>query len=229
MNYQLELVAKMLTKHTSQSDFLPYYYTIINLCLCLLYRYKQASCWGEKGGQTGWRFVTEATLIESSCRSDDINVSRDVTFAQHLKRLSRALGLSCLIVCWISYDKQTGLVVVGGKRGSGGWECTRLLGPDPPPDPDAFANYHFVYFREDRRVSLESRSGYCWFWLIWGKLFHPPSDRHWADAAGLRTIKCVRCSSSATRQNTTGQSRYLDHHQSSASQLCASCGIWTWL
>lgn len=85
-----------------------------------------------KRGQTGRRFVTEATLIYSSRRSDSVNVSRDVTFPQHLKRLLRALILSCLIVCWISYDKQT-RVVVGGERGSGGgggygWECTPLLG-----------------------------------------------------------------------------------------------------
>lgn len=77
-------------------------------------------------GQTGRRFVTEATLIYSSLRSlkssssyDRLNVSRDVTFPQNLKRLSRALILSCLIVCWRSYDKQT-RVVVGGERGLGG-------------------------------------------------------------------------------------------------------------
>lgn len=69
-----------------------------------------------KGGPAGKRFVTEATLIYSSRRSDGINVSRDDTFAQHLKSLSWALVLSCLIVWWISYDKQTGLVVGGGKE-----------------------------------------------------------------------------------------------------------------
>lgn len=79
-----------------------------------------------KGGQTGRRFVTEATLIYSSRRAlkssssyDRLNVSRDVTFPQNLKRLLRALILSCLIVCWRSYDKQT-RVVVGGERGLGG-------------------------------------------------------------------------------------------------------------
>lgn len=79
-----------------------------------------------KGGQTGRRFVTEATLIYSSWSSlknsssyDRLNVSRDVTFPQNLKRLLRALILSCLIVCWRSYDKQT-RVVVGGERGLGG-------------------------------------------------------------------------------------------------------------
>lgn len=79
-----------------------------------------------KGGRTGRRFVTEATLIYSSPRSlksgsgyDRLNVSRDVTFPQNLKRLLRALILSCLIVCWRSYDKQT-RVVVGGERGLGG-------------------------------------------------------------------------------------------------------------
>lgn len=78
-----------------------------------------------KGGQTGRRFVTEATLIYSSLCSlkssssyDRLNVSRDVTFPQNLKRLLRALILSCLIVCWRSYDKQT-RVVVGGERGLG--------------------------------------------------------------------------------------------------------------
>lgn len=78
-----------------------------------------------KGGQTGRRFGTEATLIYSSRRSlkssssyDRLNVSRDVTFPQNLKRLLRALILSCLIVCWRSYDKQT-RVVVGGERGLG--------------------------------------------------------------------------------------------------------------
>lgn len=101
-------------------------------------------------GQTGRRFVTEATLIYSSWRSDSVNVSRDVTFPQHLKRLLRALILSCLIVCWISYDKQT-RVVVGGELGMGGggcgWEFTPALGNALPPDPDAFANDLFVYFR----------------------------------------------------------------------------------
>ena len=85
-----------------------------------------------KGGETGRRFVTEATLIYSSRRSlkssssyDRLNVSRDVTFPQNLKRLLRALILSCLIVCWRSYDKQT-RVVVGGERGLGWREGLRM-------------------------------------------------------------------------------------------------------
>lgn len=82
-----------------------------------------------KGEQTGRRFVTEATLIYSSRRSlkssgsyDRLNVSRDVTFPQNLERLLRALILSCLIVCWRSYDKQTRVVVGvlgGGSFGRG--------------------------------------------------------------------------------------------------------------
>lgn len=168
-----------------------------------------------KGWQTGKRFVTEATLIYSSRCSDSINVSRDVTFRQHLKRLLRALILSCLIVCWISYDKQT-RVVVGGERGVG-WSGGLRRGmhsatrPALPPDPDAFANYLFVYFRGLQNVTLELRSRLSlqtsriagllhWNWLIWGELFHPPLslvcllaqknaypplERHWTDAAGL--------------------------------------------
>ena len=108
-------------------------------------------------GQTGRRFVTEATLIYSSLHSlkssssyDRLNVSRDVTFPQNLKRLLRALILSCLIVCWRSYDKQT-RVVVGGERGLGGGAADgnvlQCSGPALPPDPDASANYLFVYFR----------------------------------------------------------------------------------
>lgn len=121
-----------------------------------------------KGGQTGKRFVTEATLIYSSRRSlksssyDRLNVSRDVTFPQNLKRLLRALILSCLIVCWRSYDKQT-RVVVGGERGLGGeglWMGTYSAAQSAlPPDPDAFANYLFVYFRGVQNASLELRSG----------------------------------------------------------------------
>jgi len=122
-----------------------------------------------KGGQTGRRFVTEATLIYSSRRSlkssssyDRLNVSRDVTFPQNLKRLLRALILSCLIVCWRSYDKQT-RVVVGGERGLGGGSFGRgamdgnvacAARPASPPDPDAFANYLFVYFRGVGNASL---------------------------------------------------------------------------
>lgn len=116
-----------------------------------------------KRGQTGRRFVTEATLIYSSRRSDSVNVSRDVTFPQHLKRLLRALILSCLIVCWISYDKQT-RVVVRGERGSGGggglWMGMHSAArPALPRDPDAFANYLFVYFRGVQNASLKLRSG----------------------------------------------------------------------
>lgn len=76
-------------------------------------------------GQTGRRFVTEVTLIYSSLHSlkssssyDRLNVSRDVTFPQNLKRLLRALILSCLIACWRSYDKQTRVVVGGAVDGS---------------------------------------------------------------------------------------------------------------
>ncbi len=122
-----------------------------------------------KGAQTGRRFVTTATLIYFSWRSlkssssyDRLNVSRDVTFPQNLKRLLRALILSCLIVCWRSYDKQT-RVVVGGERGLGGeglWMGTfSIRRPASPPDPDAFANYLFVYFRGVQNASLEPRSG----------------------------------------------------------------------
>lgn len=73
---------------------------------------------------------TEATLIHSSLhslkstsRNDRLNVSRDVTFPQNLKRLSWALILSCLILCWRLYDKQTGggCWDVGGRRGGGCW------------------------------------------------------------------------------------------------------------
>lgn len=95
-----------------------------------------------KGEQTGRRFVTEATLIYSSRRSlkssgsyDRLNVSRDVTFPQNLERLLRALILSCLIVCWRSYDKQTRVVVGGGGAGwrefrerGCGWELALLPG-----------------------------------------------------------------------------------------------------
>ena len=36
-------------------------------------------------------------------------------FHKNLERLLRALILSCLIVCWRSYDKQTRVVVEGGR------------------------------------------------------------------------------------------------------------------
>lgn len=92
-----------------------------------------------KDRQTGRRFVTEATLIYSSRRSlkssgsyDRLNVSRDVTFPQNLKRLLRALILSCLIVCWRSYDKQTRVVVGGGKGASGGGEGGLRMGTYTP-------------------------------------------------------------------------------------------------
>ena len=40
----------------------------------------------------------------------------------------------------------------GGVLAEGcGWELTR---PALPPDPDAFANYLFVYFREVQNASL---------------------------------------------------------------------------
>lgn len=64
------------------------------------------SLFWRREGRAGRRFVTEATLIHSSpcplkSRSsyDRLNASRDVTFPQNLKRLLRALILSCLIVC----------------------------------------------------------------------------------------------------------------------------------
>lgn len=139
--------------------------TVSNVCMVTVD--VGASAFSRKAGQTGRRFVTEATLIYSSRRSlksssryDRLNVSRDVTFPQNLKRLSRALILSCLIVCWRSYDKQT-RVVVGGEKGVGhgrlwmGRRC-RAARPPSPPDPDAFANDPPVYFRQAPNASLNS-------------------------------------------------------------------------
>lgn len=75
---------------------------------------------------TGRRSVTEAILICSSQHSlkgsgsyDSLNVSRDVTFPPNLERFLWALILSCLIVSWRSYDKQTRVVVKGGSRVGG--------------------------------------------------------------------------------------------------------------
>lgn len=119
-----------------------------------------SSCvFSRKAGQAGRWFDTEATLIYSSQRSlkssssyDRLNVSRYVTFPQNLKGLLRALILSCLIVCWRSYDKQTRLVV-GGERGVGwsgvfGWELlTPALGLLCHRIQMLSANYLFVYIR----------------------------------------------------------------------------------
>lgn len=114
-----------------------------------------------KGGQTGRRFVTEATLIYSSRRSlkssssyDRLNVSRDVTFPQNLKRLLRALILSCLIVCWRSYDKQT-RVVVGGERGLGGGGG---FGGDGAVDGNAFLLLGLLRHRIQMLLQITSLS-----------------------------------------------------------------------
>lgn len=199
-------------------------------------------------GQTGRRFVTEATLIYSSWRSDSVNVSRDVTFPQHLKRLLRALILSCLIVCWISYDKQT-RVVVGGELGMGGGGLWMGIHSSArqcfAAGSRCFCKWPLCLLQRGFK-SPELRSGFSlqtsriagllqWIWLISSKLFHPlpmslvcllapeisypPGDRHWTDGAGLLwTIKRVRCSSSTS----TGQSRYTYHHRSSGSQIYTS-------
>lgn len=82
-------------------------------------------CLVGKEDRWGKRFVTEVTLIYSSPCTDGINVSRDVTFPHRLKRLMWAFILSCLIVCWISYDKQT-RVVVGEEGGWGAVDVNAL-------------------------------------------------------------------------------------------------------
>lgn len=149
---------------------------------------KGASVFSRKG-QTGRRFVTEATLIYSALRSlkssssyDRLNVSRDVTFPQNLKRLLRALILSCLIVCWRSYDKQT-RVVVAGERGSGGWVAWVEGGfgwERTPPNATGsrcFFKWPLCLLQRASKRKSELRSGFPlqtsriaallhWIWLI---------------------------------------------------------------
>lgn len=118
--YQFEIIASTMLMRTHHQKICCLTAIQPVICAYSLNRCRELAC---LVGQTGRRFVTEATLIYSSWRSDSVNVSRDVTFPQHLKRLLRALILSCLIVCWISYDKQTRMVVGGelGKGGGGLW------------------------------------------------------------------------------------------------------------
>lgn len=148
-----------------------------------------------KGEQTGRRFVTEATLIYSSRRSlkssgsyDRLNVSRDVTFPQNLERLLRALILSCLIVCWRSYDKQTRVVVGvlgGGSFGRGAADgnllcCLVCFATGSR----CFCKLPLCLLQRGSKWKSELRSGVLlqtsriagllhWIWLIRGKLFHP--------------------------------------------------------
>lgn len=112
--------------------------------------------------RTGKRFVTEVTLIYSSRCSDSVNVSRDVTFRQHLKRLLEHSSFHVWLCVGYPMINRRGWWLEG--NGRVGWSGGLWMGmhaaarPALPPDPDAFANYLFVYFRGLQNVTRELRS-----------------------------------------------------------------------
>lgn len=127
--------------------------------------------------------------------------------------------------------------------------------PALPPDPDAFANYLFVYFRGVQNASPEPRSGVSpqtsriagllrWIWLIWGELFHPVLSlvhllalkMHIHPQTDIEQMLQGCCEPlnmwDVAHQRQIGaqlQSRYIQHHMSSGSQIPTSCMIRKWL
>lgn len=108
------------------------------------------------------------TLICSSCCSDSVTVSRDVTLPQHPKRLLWTLILSCLILCQISYDKQMRVVVKGrvADRSAVGSTCVAW-------------NWLFVCFGLKTGLRVWASSVFFtialslhWIWFIGCELFH---------------------------------------------------------
>lgn len=105
------------------------------------------------------------TLICSSCCSDSVTVSRDVTLPQHPKRLLRALILSCLILCPISYDKQMRRVVVAGRDAhcfAAGSRCVCEIGSWATLDWKTW-----LQIWDSSVLSLH------WMWLIGSEPFQP--------------------------------------------------------
>lgn len=164
------------------------------------------------------------TLICSSCCSDGVTVSRDVTWPQHPKRLLRALILSC----WLCVEYLTIHRRAWRLEGRGSWldgNCALLCRRIQMRSwnwlfvcfglEDLTSDLSFLYILQDCMViapiltNLQRTFPFPPLSLV--HLLDsknekkdqnpPPSDRHLADAPGLLwTIKLRRSSSSSSNR-----------------------------